>query len=200
MSDANQPVGQAPITIHGQYIKDLSFENPRAPQSLQLTAPPQYSLNVRCDARNLEQPGMFEVTMTVELDGKDQQGQAIFVMELVYAGVVSVGSVPQEAIGPIIGIHVPMLLFPFARAIVTMTLSQAALLNLPHLRTSGRSRLVATSRTRHSSQSDPLADSEYARDLPSSLNERLPRATVPSVDNELGSIRISAGASIALVL
>ena len=128
MSDINQPAaGQAPITIHGQYIKDMSFENPRAPQSLQLTAPPQYSLNVRCDARNLEQQGMFEVTMTVELDGKDSQNQPIFVMELVYAGVVSVGAVPQEAIGPIIGIHVPMLLFPFARAIVTATLSQAAL-------------------------------------------------------------------------
>ena len=128
MSDINQPAaGQAPITIHGQYIKDMSFENPRAPQSLQLTAPPQYNLNVRCDARNLEQPGMFEVTMSVDLDGKDTQGQPIFVMELVYAGVVSVGAVPQEAIGPIIGIHVPMLLFPFARAIVTATLSQAAL-------------------------------------------------------------------------
>ncbi|MBV9833671.1 MAG: protein-export chaperone SecB [Alphaproteobacteria bacterium] len=128
MSDINQPAaGQAPITIHGQYIKDMSFENPRAPQSLQLTAPPQYSLNVRCDARNLEQQGTFEVSMTVELDGKDSQGQPIFVMELVYAGVVSVGAVPQEAIGPIIGIHVPMLLFPFARAIVTATLSQAAL-------------------------------------------------------------------------
>lgn len=126
MSDANQPAGTAPITIHGQYIKDLSFENPRAPQSLQLTAPPQYNLNVRCDARGLE-ASMFEVTMTIELDGKDAQGQAIFVMELVYAGVVSVGSLPQDAIGPVIGIHVPMLLFPFARAIVTATLSQAAL-------------------------------------------------------------------------
>jgi preprotein translocase subunit SecB len=128
MSDTNQPAGvQTPITIHGQYIKDMSLENPRAPQSLQLTAPPQYNLNVRCDARSLEQPGMFEVTMSVELDGKDQQNQPIFVMELVYAGVVSVGAVPQEAIGPIVGIHVPMLLFPFARAIITATLSQAAL-------------------------------------------------------------------------
>ncbi len=62
------------------------------------------------------------------------------------------------------------------------------------------SRPVATSRTRHSSQSDPLAESEYARYLPSSLNERLPRATVPSLESELGSIRISAGASSALVL
>ncbi|MGE0421484.1 MAG: protein-export chaperone SecB [Reyranellaceae bacterium] len=128
MSDTNQPAaGQTPITIHGQYIKDMSFENPRAPQSLQLTAPPQYNLNVRCDARSLDQAGMFEVTMTIELDGKDQQDQPIFVMELVYAGVVGIGGVPQDAIGPILGIHVPMLLFPFARAIVTATLSQAAL-------------------------------------------------------------------------
>ena len=28
------PAQTGPLTIHGQYIKDLSFENPRAPQSL----------------------------------------------------------------------------------------------------------------------------------------------------------------------
>lgn len=129
MSDTNQQpqAGQAPITVHIQYIKDLSFENPRSPQSLQITAMPQYNLNMRSDARTLDQPGMFEVSMTVELDGKDQQGQTIFVMELVYACVVTIGNVPQEAIGQLIGVDVPMLLFPYARAIVTATMSQAAL-------------------------------------------------------------------------
>ena len=79
-------------------------------------------------------------------------------------------------------------------------MSHAAELNLPHLSTSGRSRPVATTRTRHSSQSEPLADTEYAMCVPSSLNDRLPSATVPSFDSELGSIRISAGASSARVL
>ena len=28
------PASTGPLTLHGQYIKDMSFENPRAPQSL----------------------------------------------------------------------------------------------------------------------------------------------------------------------
>src|SRR5205085_352345 len=36
----------SPLTIHGQYIKDLSFENPRAPQSLIEQKQPQLTLNL----------------------------------------------------------------------------------------------------------------------------------------------------------
>jgi preprotein translocase subunit SecB len=51
--------------LHGQYIKDLSFENPRAPQSLIEQKQPQLALNVNVATRQFE-ARTFEVTLTVE--------------------------------------------------------------------------------------------------------------------------------------
>ena len=62
-----QPQQQAPspLTIHGQYIKDLSFENPRAPQSLIEQKQPQLQLNVNVATRQFEAK-TFEVFGNLE--------------------------------------------------------------------------------------------------------------------------------------
>src|SRR5438093_934743 len=57
--------GVAPITMHGQYIKDLSFENPRAPQSLIEQKQPQLALNVQVNTRQFD-PRTYEVALTME--------------------------------------------------------------------------------------------------------------------------------------
>ncbi|MCX7361513.1 MAG: protein-export chaperone SecB, partial [Alphaproteobacteria bacterium] len=49
-----------PLTMHGQYIKDLSFENPRAPQTLIEQKQPQLTLNVTVNTRQFD-PRTFEV-------------------------------------------------------------------------------------------------------------------------------------------
>ncbi len=126
MSDATQgQAPQQPVTIHAQYIKDLSFENPRAPDSLRLTAEPAFKVNIQSAARNLN--GMtFEVQLTVEVEGKDPQGEIIFMLELAYCAIATI-AVPQEHVGPVLGIHIPMLAFPFARAIIAQTMGNAGL-------------------------------------------------------------------------
>jgi preprotein translocase subunit SecB len=107
----------SPLTIHGQYIKDLSFENPRAPQSLIEQKQPQLTLNVNVATRQFETK-TFEVTLTVEATAQTPEKEPLFVLELVYAGTVTLGEVPQDAYGPLLLIETPRLLFPFARAIV----------------------------------------------------------------------------------
>src|SRR5436190_1081128 len=107
----------SPLTIHGQYIKDLSFENPRAPQSLIEQKQPQLTLNVNVATRQFETK-TFEVTLTVEATAQTPEKEPLFVLELVYAGTVTLGDVPQDAYGPLLLIETPRLLFPFARAIV----------------------------------------------------------------------------------
>jgi preprotein translocase subunit SecB len=121
-----QPQQQAPspLTIHGQYIKDLSFENPRAPQSLIEQKQPQLTLNVNVATRQFETK-TFEVTLTIEANAQTPEKEPLFVLELVYAGTVSIGEVPQEAYGPLLLIETPRLLFPFARAIVANATREA---------------------------------------------------------------------------
>jgi len=114
---APQAAPPSPLTLHGQYIKDLSFENPRAPQSLIEQKQPQLTLNVNVATRQFE-ARTFEVTLTVEANATTPEKEPLFVLELVYAGTVSLGEVPQDAYGPLLLIETPRLLFPFARAIV----------------------------------------------------------------------------------
>jgi len=120
----SQQQAPSPLTIHGQYIKDLSFENPRAPQSLIEQKQPQLTLNVNVSTRQFD-PKTFEVTLTIEASAQTQEKEPLFVLELIYGGTVSLGEVPQEAFGPLLLIEVPRLLFPFARAIVANATREA---------------------------------------------------------------------------
>lgn len=109
--------GAAPITVHAQYVKDLSFENPRSPESLMAQSAPQLSLDIKVRARPIE-GRTYEVALVIEADAKTEQKDAIFILELVYGGVFTLGEVPEEHVGPLLLIECPRLLFPFARAMV----------------------------------------------------------------------------------
>ena len=114
----------APLTMHGQYIKDFSFENPRAPQSLIEQTTPQLTLNVQVANRQFDTK-TFEVSLTIEASALTPEKEPLFMLELVYAGTVTLGEIPQEAFGPMLFIETPRLLFPFARAIVANATREA---------------------------------------------------------------------------
>lgn len=111
------PEGAQQITVNAQYVKDLSFENPRAPQSLmQQAAQPQVEINVDVKAQNLG-PETYEVVLTINAAAKVQD-EPIFLVELAYGAVVSVQNAPESMLPAIILVETPRLIFPFARAIV----------------------------------------------------------------------------------
>ena len=114
----------APLTMHGQYIKDLSFENPRAPQSLIEQTQPQLTLNVQVANRQFDAK-TFEVSLTIECSAQTPKQEPLFMLELVYAGTVTLGDLPADAYGPMLFIETPRLLFPFARAIVANATREA---------------------------------------------------------------------------
>ena len=111
--------GAPPIAIHAQYIKDLSFDNPLSPGRLMpRNNPPQIDLYVTLKMRQLE-GRTFEVALVMGADARNTEtNDALFIMELVYCAVVTLGEVPQEAVGPLLLIETPRLLFPFARGIL----------------------------------------------------------------------------------
>ena len=107
----------AQLNVLAQYIKDLSFENPNAPTSLQQQGqPPQINIQINVSANNLSEQE-FEVTLSVE--GKaETAGKVMFSFELAYAGVFRIVNVPKENLHPLVMIECPRLLFPFAREII----------------------------------------------------------------------------------
>jgi len=120
MADTNippPPKGPPQLVMNAQYIKDLSFENPRAPQSLMpQPTPPEIKLDIRVDAQNLA-PDTFEVTLAVSARAARKE-EPVFLVELTYAGVVTLQNVPREHAQFYVLVETPRLLFPFARAIL----------------------------------------------------------------------------------
>ena len=114
---AADPGAAQSLIINAQYVKDLSFENPRAPQSLtQPSVAPDVAINVDIKARNLG-PEVFEVVLTVNVDAR-AQNEPIFLVELAYGAVVTVKNTPEAMLPELILVETPRLIFPFARAII----------------------------------------------------------------------------------
>lgn len=107
-----------PLALSAQYVKDLSFENPEAPQSLaDLNPPPQIRVDVDVEARELGgrfYEALVHVRATAERDEK-----TFFVAEVSYGGLCTVAEeVPSQHVRPLVMIEGPRLLFPFARAVL----------------------------------------------------------------------------------
>ena len=108
-----------PFMIGAQYIKDLSFENPRGIETLSaIQQNPDVSVDVNTNARPIGEEGMFEVSVFVRAEASIEDA-SVFIVELTYSGIVQVTGVPEEEVKPIVLIEGPRHLFPFARSIVS---------------------------------------------------------------------------------
>ena len=116
------PGAQPQIRILAQFTRDLSFENPHAPESLRGAAQPQIDLQVEMSARG-RGDGLFEVDLklgaTATRPGEDGAAdQVAFQVELLYGGLFEISSVPEEQLEPVLLIECPRYLFPFARRVI----------------------------------------------------------------------------------
>jgi preprotein translocase subunit SecB len=114
-----QNQGQEPpplLQVLAQYIKDLSFENPNAPQSLSPGQQPTVNLQINVNANPMANN---DVEIELKLEGKaEAAGAVLFRFELSFAGIFRTQNVPQESLHPLVMIECPRLLFPFAREII----------------------------------------------------------------------------------
>jgi preprotein translocase subunit SecB len=105
----------ARLQVVGQYVRDLSFENPGAGLS-DIKSRPQIDLGVDLQAGRVE-GDRFEVELKLRVSAKADE-RAIFLLELIYCGVFMVENVPEEVLQQVLLIEGPHLLFPFARRVV----------------------------------------------------------------------------------
>ncbi|MEY4679216.1 MAG: protein-export chaperone SecB [Alphaproteobacteria bacterium] len=116
-----QPTG-VPLSVNLQYLKDLSFESPRAPQVFVSEGPQsQVGVNVRVDGRGVGE-NTYEITLHLEVAATAGDAQ-VFLLEMDYAGIFTVPQLVPEVLGPLLMIEAPRMLFPFARQIVSNTVA-----------------------------------------------------------------------------
>ncbi len=131
MSESTAPEGQQaavpPLVVNVQYIKDLSFEVPNAPEVYAtLRNQPAVQINLDVQARALQDgQNVYEVVLAVKAEAREAnangaaEGRVVFIAELQFGGVFTLNNVPADAVEPLLLIECPRLLFPFARNILS---------------------------------------------------------------------------------
>jgi len=107
------------IQIISQYVKDCSFENPHAPESLVSGWPaPDTSVQISLNQNHIKDD-LFESVLTFRIEAKNvKDNKMAFIIDLHYGALVALHNIPQENIPPVLSVEVPKLLFPFVREIV----------------------------------------------------------------------------------
>ena len=112
----------SPINILAQYVRDISFENPNAPESLRAgVANPEMDINIGMDARKLPDEKiehLYEVVINFRAVATREQNP-VFLLEMQYGITVVLNGIPEDSIHPVLLIEVPRLAFPYVRQIVS---------------------------------------------------------------------------------
>ncbi|MEO6387127.1 MAG: protein-export chaperone SecB [Croceibacterium sp.] len=99
-----------------QYIKDLSVENPRAPESFQWPDPPALDVQFNIGARKVNEE-VSEIELKINVTAKGEQGTA-YLVELAYCGLVGMRNMSDDQMHAFSYAEAPRILFPFARRVV----------------------------------------------------------------------------------
>lgn len=121
MTDAPPPNGapnaaQPPLVINGQYVKDLSFEVPGAPEIFRHAGETQ-DIPIGIDVKTRHLDGRtYEVVLHLRAEAKTA-GRTGFILEVAYGAVCTL-NVPDQHLHPVMLVEVPRQIFPFVRNIV----------------------------------------------------------------------------------
>lgn len=111
--------GQGPmIRIMAQFTRDLSFENPNAPETLrQGVEPPSIEMGVEMNAKG-RPDGLYEVDLKLNAKAT-RKDETVFQIELLYGGLFELQGFPEDQLEFVLLIECPRFLFPFARRIIS---------------------------------------------------------------------------------
>lgn len=119
---AGRLAGRLPVTIHAQYVKDISFENPHAPEALADTkGKPALDVSFSMDAQKKDwfnTPDTYEVTLGVNVHAK-RDDRTAFMVEVLYSALVTLHDVPEDKHHPMLLIEIPKYMYPYARQVIS---------------------------------------------------------------------------------
>jgi len=121
-ADGNAQVAPG-FAIERIYVKDLSLENPGAPQSFQLAEAPSIEIGLRTRGEGVA-PDVYECVLTITVTATSA-GKTVFLVEASQAGLFTIRGVPAANMQPVLAIACPNVLFPYARETIADAIIRA---------------------------------------------------------------------------
>ena len=113
---ANTPI----FRLQKLYVKDLSFENPNAPEVFfAKESEPKVDLNLGLKNRKLDDDH-WEVSLAITAKITDTKNdKTLFLAEIEHAGAFLIKNVPEQHMPTLLAVECPTLIFPFTRQIIS---------------------------------------------------------------------------------
>ena len=111
------------LSIEKIYVKDLSLENPGAPQSFTTSDAPQVEVGLRTRGEQIEE-NVYECVLTITVTAKTAD-KTLFLVEAKQAGIFEIRNLPPEQMSPIMGIACPQIVYPYLRSNVADVVTRA---------------------------------------------------------------------------
>jgi preprotein translocase subunit SecB len=115
---------EAPVfQIQRVYLKDLSLEQPNSPAILIEQQQPTVDIQLGVDAQPVTE-GIYEITVAATVQTKIQD-RTVFLVEAKQAGIFEIRNLPEDQMGPILGIACPQIVYPYLRSNVSDVIQRA---------------------------------------------------------------------------
>ena len=111
MSEQTQ---EAQFVLQRIYVKDMSFESPRAPDSFLQQFKPKINLELN-SSHGLISEDNYEVVLSITITASNDAEETIYLVEVQQAGVFLVKGMDTETLQQTLGAFCPSVLFPYAR-------------------------------------------------------------------------------------
>ncbi len=154
---ADNQADQPQFALQRIYVKDLSFESPRAPLVFQEKWAPQVKMDVNTSAKKVKDD-IYEVvlTLTITVENNDE---AAYLAEIQQAGVFAIKGLDEANLQHTIGAFCPNILFPYARETVDSLMMRGSFPPM-HLAPVNFDAIFAEAKKRQAEQAGEAGDSE----------------------------------------
>ncbi|SIR64104.1 protein-export chaperone SecB [Pseudacidovorax sp. RU35E] len=119
---ADQQAAEPVFQIQRVYLKDLSLEQPNSPAILLEQTQPTVDIQLGVEAQNVAE-GIFEVSVSATVQTKIED-RTVFLVEAKQAGIFEIRNLPEDQMGPILGIACPQIVYPYLRGNVADTIQR----------------------------------------------------------------------------
>ena len=110
----SEQAGDAQFALQRIYVKDASFESPKAPEAFRQQWKPQVNLELNSRHVDLGEDN-HEVILSLTVTSKNEDEEVIYLVEVQQAGVFLLKGLNDEVLNQTLGSFCPNVLFPYAR-------------------------------------------------------------------------------------
>jgi preprotein translocase subunit SecB len=119
MADMQEPVFQ----IQRVYLKESSLEQPNSPAILLEQEQPAVDIQLGVEGKPIAD-GVYEVIVTATVHTKIKD-RTVFLVEARQSGIFEIRNLPEDQMGPVMGIACPQIVYPYLRGNVADLIQRA---------------------------------------------------------------------------